>query len=337
MINIYIGISKNQVSSYEEILQLKEVKMAKNVLISNRTLESNANLWDEVIYADKSFNNQSINNVSAIYNITKKIHQYKQVVKKLKKYKYEKNTTLYFTYVEDILTNYLLYSFNKNIKGVVVEDGTLNYYPHTIHSLSKKKVFLKWILSNFYGLRFKLYKGHSSGIESKNVNKQYVRVPELSMFPNKSIKLPYPTRNIVLTNTFLIIGQEGYINQLGEKRYLKNVEDLITLIRLNSNYKNAEKIYYKPHRNGKRIDYEWIKKQFEDKELVFLDSDEPLEDLYFNKLGSSHIFSFDSSALLNIYLESNDSQKEKLNFNVLLRYNYLLEPIFKKFKFNIYK
>ncbi|MBL4642742.1 MAG: hypothetical protein JKY44_04030, partial [Flavobacteriaceae bacterium] len=190
MINIYIGISKNQVSSYEEILRLKENTASKNVLISNKTIENSSDLWDEVIYADKSFNNQSNSNVSAIYNITKKIFQYKQVVKKLKKYKHEKNTTLYFTYVEDILTNYLLYSFNKNIKGIVVEDGTLNYYPHTINSLSKKKVYLKWILSNFYGLRFKLYKGHSSGIESKNVSKQYVRVPELSMFPNKSEKLP---------------------------------------------------------------------------------------------------------------------------------------------------
>ena len=337
MINIYIGISKNQVSSYEEILRLKENTASKNVLISNKTIENSCDLWDEVIYADKSFNNQSNNDVSAIYNITKKILQYKQVVKKLKKYKHEKNTTLYFTYVEDILTNYLLYSFNKNIKGIVVEDGTLNYYPHTINSLSKKKVYLKWILSNFYGLRFKLYKGHSSGIESKNVSKQYVRVPELSMFPNKSEKLPYPKRTISFTNTFLVIGQEGYINQLGEKRYIDNLEYLVHLMKSNSNYANIETIYYKPHRHGKRINFDWFKKQFNSKEVICLESDEPLEDLYFNKLGSRYIFSFDSSALLNIYLESKDDQRDDLNFNVLLRYNYLLEPIFKKFKFNIFK
>lgn len=337
MINIYIGISKNQVSSYEEILRLKENTTSKNVLISNKTIENSRDLWDEVIYADKSFNNQSNSNVSAIYNITKKIFQYKQVVKKLKKYKHEKNATLYFTYVEDILTNYLLYSFNKNIKGIVVEDGTLNYYPHTINSLSKKKVYLKWILSNFYGLRFKLYKGHSSGIESKNVSKQYVRVPELSMFPYKSEKLPYPKRTISFTNTFLVIGQEGYINQLGEKRYIDNLEYLVHLMKSNSNYTNIETIYYKPHRHGKRINFDWFKKQFNSKEVICLESDEPLEDLYFNKLGSRYIFSFDSSALLNIYLESKEDQRDDLNFNVLLRYNYLLEPIFKKFKFNIFK
>jgi len=337
MINIYIGISKNQVSSYEEILKLDENSSSVNILISNKTIKNSSVLWDEVIYADKSFNNQSTSGVSAIYNITKKILQYKQVVKRLKKYKDKKNTTLYFTYVEDILTNYLLYSFNKNIKGIVVEDGTLNYYPHTINSLSKKKIYLKWMLSNFYGLRFKLYKGHSSGIESKNVSKQYVRVPELSMFPNKSEKLPYPKRNISFTNTFLVIGQEGYINQLGEKRYNENLKELVHLMRSDANYADIKTIYYKPHRNGKRINFLWFQKQFNSKEVIYLESDEPLEDLYFNKLGSRHIFSFDSSALLNIYLESKDDQRGNLNFNVLLKYNYLLEPIFKKFKFNIYK
>jgi hypothetical protein len=198
-------------------------------------------------------------------------------------------------------------------------------------------VTLKWILSNFYGIPFKLYKGHSSGIESENVIKQYVRVPELSMFPQKSEKLPYPKRNVSLTNTFLIIGQEAYINQLGEKRYMESLEYLIKLMKSNSNYPSIETIYYKPHRNGKRINYDWFKKQFNTKEVVCLKSDEPLEDLYFNKLGSKFIFSFDSSALLNIYLESKDHQREDLNFNVLLKYNYLLEPIFRKFKFNIYK
>ena len=110
MINIYIGISKNQVFSYEEILKLKEGLNSKNVLISNKTIENNTELWDEVIYADKSFNNQSNSGISAFYNITQKIKQYKQVILSLKKYKQEKKVTLYFTYIEDILTNYLLFS-----------------------------------------------------------------------------------------------------------------------------------------------------------------------------------------------------------------------------------
>lgn len=337
MINIYIGLSKNQISSYEEIIKGKEKTNCQDILISNKTLKNNYELWDRIIYAEKSFNNQSNGSLSELKNIILKIKQYKKIIKELNFFRKEKQVTLYFTYIEDILTNYLFFSFNKNLKGIVVEDGTLNYYPHTIKSLSPKKVFLKWGLCNLYNVRFKYYKGHSSGIEYKKVIKQYVRLPELSQFPEKSIKLNYPKRKLKITDTILIIGQEGYINQLGQERYANNLKDLAKLIQSKSCYSQLEKIYYKPHRNGKRIDFKQFKTLFSNKEVVYLESDKPLEELFFNKLGSKHIYSFDSSALLNIYLESEESVKKELNFNVLLRYNNSLEPIFKKFKFNIYK
>jgi hypothetical protein len=337
MVNIFVGLSKNQISSYEEIIKSKESSNCQNILISNKTLKNNFELWDRIIYAEQSFNNQSTSSLSELKNISFKIKQYKKIIKDLSSFRKEKKITLYFTYIEDILTNYLFFSFNKNMKGVVVEDGTLNYYPHTIKSLSSKKVFLKWLISNLFNVRFKYYKGHSSGIEYKKVIKQYVRAPELSQFPDKSVKLNYPKIKIKITDTILIIGQEGYINQFGEERYLNNLKDLAKLIQSNSRYSQLEKIYYKPHRNGKRIDLKQFKTLFFKKEVVCLESDEPLEDLFFNKLGSKYIYSFDSSALLNIYLESEDSVKKELSFNVFLRYNNLLEPIFKKFKFNIYK
>ena len=337
MINIYIGLSKNQISSYKEIIKMNKSKGSKNILISNKTIKSNFSLWDEIIFANLSFNNQSNGNLSAINNIIIKIKQYKQVIKELSVYKNEENIVLYFTYIEDILTNYLLLSFNKNMKGIVVEDGTLSYYSHTINSLSKKKIFLKWFLSNLYTIRFKLYKGHSSGIEYENVIKQYVRIPELSVFPEKSVNLPYPKRTLSVTNTILIIGQEGYINQFGDDRYTNNLIDLSKLIKSMDYYPTIDKIYYKPHRNGKRIHFENLEKQFRKNELLLLEADDCLEDLFFKKLGSKYIFSFDSSALLNIYLEALDDKKKELNFNVFLRYNYRLEPIFKKFNFNIYR
>jgi hypothetical protein len=337
MVNIYIGLSKNQIFSYEKIIRDKERINCQNILISNKTLKNNSKLWDRIIYAEQSFNNQSTSNLSELKNIVFKIKQYKKIIKDLSSLREREKITLYFTYLEDILTNYLFFSFNKNMKGVVVEDGTLNYYPHTIKSLSSKKVFLKWLISNLFNVRFKYYKGHSSGIEYKKVIKQYVRAPELCQFPDKSVKLNYPKIKLKITDTILIIGQEGYINQFGEKRYLNNLKDLVKLIQSNSCYLQLEKIYYKPHRNGKRIDSKQLETLFSNKEVVCLESDEPLEGLFFNKLGSKYIYSFDSSALLNIYLESEDSVKKELNFNVLLRYNNLLEPIFKKFKFNIYK
>ena len=337
MINIYIGLSKNQILSYEQIIRDNDGSNCQNILISNRTLKNDATLWAKVIYAKESFNNQSSSSLSELKNITEKIKQYKKIIRELKPYKKKKAITLYFTYIEDILTNYLLFSFSKNLVGVAVEDGTLNYYPHTIRFLSKKKVFFKWLISNLYNVRFKFYKGHSSGIEYDKVIQQYVRVPELSQFPQKSIKLKYPTRVVQISETLLIIGQEGYINQLGEERYHKNLADLIKLIKSKRNYNQIEKIYYKPHRNGKRIQLDFFKAFFQDKEFIYLESDEPLEDLFFNKLGSKYIYSFDSSALLNIYLEAQESVKEQLDFNVLLRYNKFLEPIFQKFKFTIHK
>jgi len=336
MINIYIGLSKNQISSYESIIEDVEQGECENILISNKTLKHNLNFWDKVIYANESFNNQPTSKFSELKNITLKIKEYKEIIKQLNIYKKEKNITLYFTYVEDILTNYLLFSFNKDIKGIVVEDGTLNYYPHTIKSLSQKKVFLKWFLSNLYNVRFRYYKGHSSGIEYKKSLKQFVRVPELSQFPDKSVKLKYPTRKLALSNTALIIGQEGYINQLGESKYNKNLKDLGALIKSKHYYPSLTKIYYKPHRHGKRIDLALLKRIFINKEIIYLASDEPLEDLFFDKLGSKYIYSFDSSALLNIYLESEDKMKKELEFHVLLRYNNLLKPIFEKFSFNIH-
>ena len=337
MINVYIGLSKNQISSYESILRDVKMTNCQNILISNRTLKNDLKLWDRVIFAKESFNNQSSGKLSGLTNIIFKIKQYKEIIKELNVYKKEKNITLYFTYVEDILTNFLLFSFNKNLKGIVVEDGTLNYYPHTIKSLSQKKVFLKWLLSNLYNVRFKFYKGHSSGIESKNVVKQYVRVPELSQFPEKSVKLKFLTRTLILTNTVLIIGQEGYITQFGENKYFNNLKDLVKLIQSNKLYDQIDKIYYKPHRHGKRINLEQLKSLFLKKEVIYLESDEPLEDLFFDKLGSKYIYSFDSSALLNIYLESEEHIKNELKFHVFLRYNDLLKPIFQKFNFNIYK
>ena len=136
MINIFIGLSKNQITSYEEILKIIGDKDSQNILIANKTLGNASALWDKVIYAQESFNNQSASKFSEISSIIAKIKQYKQLIKQLQPYKKENDITLYFTYVEDILTNYLLFSFSKNIKGIVVEDGTLNYYPHTIKSLS---------------------------------------------------------------------------------------------------------------------------------------------------------------------------------------------------------
>lgn len=336
MINIFIGLSNNQISSCELILNQNNNVNQYNILVSNKTLKINTTLWDEIIFSENSFNNQPKGMASSFLIIYNKIKQYKSIISKLEKFNKEKEITLYFSYIEEILTNYMLLSFNKNLKGIVIEDGTLNYYSHTISNIPITKRFLKWGLSNIFGIRFKLYKGHSSGIQYEHVIKQYVRLPELSLFPNKSVLLPYPIRNIPLTDSILIIGQEPYINMYGLERYNKTLNELVTLIKKNHDFNDIKKIYYKPHRHGQRIDYNGIKEVFKNRQVEILDGDDSLENVYFEELRSRHIYTFDSSALLNIFLESSEINKSKVSFNVLLRYNVLLEPIFKKFNFNIY-
>jgi len=336
MTNLFIGLSNNQISSYKSIIEKNKKKNDVNILISSSTLSIESKFWDKIIDTSNSFNNQSSSFYTSLKNIYFKIITYKKIISQLQQYKDEKEITLYFTYIEDILTNYLLLSFNKNLKGIAVEDGTLNYYHHTIKSLSKKKFFLKWFLSNFLGVRFKFYKGHSSGIEYEHVLKQYIRVPELSLFPNKSIQLPFEYTNISFNNTALIIGQEPYINVYGRELYDERLIKLIEILKSKPYFNTLTKVYYKPHRNGERIDYNKLKENFHNINLEILDEEESLEELYFEKLESKFIYAFDSSALLNIYLEIDNHSKQNISFDVLLKYNTSLKPMFKKFNFNIH-
>lgn len=337
MINIFIGLSNNQISNCESIL-LSLKGNNHNILITNKTLEFQSNLWDEIISSEITFNNQPTGLWSSLALICSKIKSYKQIVKQLRKYSTSKEITLYFSYIEDILSNHLLLSFNHHLKGVVVEDGTLNYYLHTIKNIPPKKRYMKWLLSNLMFLRYKLYEGHSSGIEYSHVEQQYVRIPELSMFSQKSKLLPFTEKEINLKNNILIIGQEPYTNMFGLETYLNALLKLIKIIKQSPDYENIKDVYYKPHRHGQRIDYKTIlSDNFQNKEVSILCSDKPLEKIYFEQIKSKNIYSFDSSALLNIFIESSEENRKNISFNTLLRFNFALEPIFKKFNFNIYK
>ncbi len=335
-INLFIGLSQNQVNAYQTLIN-KKIACGCNVLISSSSLNINHTLWNEKHLTAFSFNNNASNSANALKNIYSKILIYKDLIKKIEKYKKAKNLNIYFTYIEDILTNYLVLSFNNNSKGYAVEDGTLNYYHHTIKSLNQKKVYLKYLFANLLGIPFKLYKGHSSGIEYKHVLHQYVRLPELSMFPNKSKKLPYQNKYINATNSILIIGQEAYINQYGAKRYYKALQKLLNIISDNHQLSGIHKIYYKPHRNGSRVDYSKLKFRNTRFNPVVLDPNEPLEELFFEKLKSKFIYGFDSTALINLNLELDQKCKDQFIFHALLEYNDSLEKLFHKFNILIFK
>jgi len=331
MINVFIGLSNNQISNYE--LLLPKLRGDFNILVTENTAYNNEIGFCKIIFAEDSLKNQASGFLNSLKNIVNKIKVYKKVIIQLKEYKNVNDIRLYFTYVEDILTNYLLFSFNRKLKGIVVEDGVLNYYNHDINYLSSSKVFLKKILSDLYGVPFKKYKGHSSGIEYEHVLKQYVRAPNLSLFPEKSKRLPHLRKTVNLTNTILIVGQEPYINLFGYTAFIKEQKLLFNYIINSIEYKTVSKIYYKPHRNGKRIHNDAVFNKFLDKELVFLSAEESLEDLYFSKLGSKFIYSFDSSALMSIFLEADDDIQEKIQFKVLPKFTKQLKNVFNKLKF----
>lgn len=335
MTNLFIALSNNQISN--SCIVANELKYDINILVTSNTLNFNKEFFSKVICVDQSFNNQSSGVVESIKGIIFKIKAYKKIINQLNYLKQGKDITLYFCYIEDILTNYLLFSFNKNIKGVVIEDGTLNYYMHTIKSISKLKIYSKWVLSKLYGVPFTLYKGHSSGIEYDFVIKQYVRAPQLSMFPEKSDQLNFTKRRLEVNQTILVVGQEPYINIYGKELYLCRLKELFKIIKRAEAYKNSSKIFYKPHRHGARIEDSFISDFFKEKEVVILNSDAPLEEVYFNQLKSKYVFGFDSSVFLNIYLETCDKDRKNINFNVLLVYNKKMKPIFKRFNFNIFE
>lgn len=333
MVNIFIGISQNQINNYK--LLLPRLKNDTNILISGSSSYDGGEHFTKVYVAEKELSNTSVGKINAIKNIIEKIKSYKKIIKALAPYRETNEVTLYFTYIEDILTNYLLFSFNKKVKGIVVEDGVLNYYNHTIRSLDKKKVWLKKILSDLYGVPFTLYKGHSSGIEYEHVIKQFVREPQYSLFPEKSEKLIPPQQNPTLTDTILIIGQEAYINMYGFKKYMDSLDELLNLVKQSKEYNKVKVVYYKPHRNGPRLDKKIFREKFLEKEIVFLEAEKPLEDLFFHEIGSRWIYSFDSSALINIYLDTCVEIQKEIKFNILLRFNKQLKPIFKKLNFKI--
>lgn len=337
MINIFVGLSQNQIESFELLIKKGLVKSGTNIILTNYALKLDANLWTKKIISPITFNNNSNGILDSIKNIIIKIQEYKKLIKKLKEYSGNTSITIYFTYIEDILTNYLLLSFNKNVTGVVVEDGTLNYYNHTIKFLSKKKVGMKWLLANLLGVRFKLYSGHSSGINYDHVKYQFVRIPSLSMCKEKSRQLPFKSYDIEVNDSILVVGQEAYIHMFGMEKYLNSLSELMHIIKSNNPSKSSRKIFYKPHRHGMRIDYKILDAFFENDLVEILDGDDPLESLYFNRVKSHKIYGFDSSALVNINLEMAESTRANVEFNVLLSYNRDLEPLFKMFNFNIYK
>ncbi len=333
-INIFVGLSQNQVDNFELVIKQTGIEHEHNILLTSSSISYNPQIYKEVYQADISFDNQSGNTFQAIRNIHQKIRAYKKLIQKIKSFKSEKKIRVYFSYIEDVLSNHMVLSFNKNTRAIVVEDGILNYYMHTIHNLPRHKILLKYLISNLNGVRFKFYKGHSSGIDYAHVEKQYVRLPELSVKPEKSEKLQVPPIFIEnFSDSAIIIGKEELEGKIGSEQYYSKMNLLFDkAIELAKN-KKIKKIYYKPHRHGKRLSEEFIKTKLQSIPYEILNASAPLENLFFNQLRSKYIIGFNSSAIINIKIQLKNANE--LKTYVFMEKDDILRNLFKKLNSNI--
>lgn len=337
MTNIFVALSTHHVDYCENIVV--QHKNYNNVIITDKRFNLKKELFNEVVYFKEGIFNRSNTFFSKLQAIVKKAKIYRDVKKQIKHLKIEQEITLYYSSLEDILSNHLLFNFHTNIKAVAIEDGVLNYYEHSLNDVSCVNFLIKKLIALLFNLKMESYKGHTSGIDYDKVKYQLVREPKYSVRPEKSKKLTVPKRNISsINNSILIIGQEPYGNLFSLSKYKSSLEKLVEelkkdLVRLNL----STIIYYKPHRHGPRVDDFFLNKIFFGLNFVLLDDERSIEEIYFNDLKSSRLYTFDSSAVFSIYSELPENLKDKINVTVMPFYKNVLNTLFTMLKFKILK
>lgn len=334
MNNIFIALSTHHVKYCEKIAQ--QQRKSTNILITSRDFEVDKTVFDRLIYLKSTAYNQSDSSIAKIKTIIKKASAYKDVVMQLNDVRNNAQIRLYFSSLEDMLSNHMLFYFSKNLEGVVIEDGVLNYYTHTLKDVSKFNFLVKRLIAFAYGIKIKAYVGHTSGIDYDRVKYQLVRQPDFAIKPEKSRHLPLEKRKITeLSNHNLIVGQESYGSMFGSDVYFSKLKKLLSNAIASDSYEATQLIYYKPHRHGPRINFEALKQDFKGHNLIYIDDETSMEDLFFNKIKCRNLFTFDSSAVFSIYSEAPEQFKDQINITVMPFYKSVLNPLFKELNFTI--
>jgi len=333
MKNLFVALGQHHVQNFENLIDNNLVEEGERILLAGSGLIYNSIKWNRVIMAEQSFNNNAESAFSQIAAINSKIRSYKKMLGKISSLKNEQ-ITLYASYIEDVLTNYLFFSFGKNVQAVIVEDGTLNYYDHSLRNISRLKFLLKQTISQAHGIPFKKYNGHSSGAEYKNVKAQFLTLPKHAYITKNANQLPLDKISIRnYTNSLYIIGQESYGTILGQKFFENALKQFLERLKNQAFYNEIDTVYYKPHRNGKQLDKVFFEAIFSEKEVVFLITEQTSETIYFEKLHSRYVAGFDSSTLINLYSKIQGQEKEKVSFFVNPLKNDELVPLFKSLEF----
>ena len=303
--SLFIAIAPNHISNFENIIRVNK-NVNSPVLLNPGNFNYNDKIWKEVINGDLDLKYRESNSFKKIIYQIKKILGYKFFLKKFYKHislhcKYD----FYYCNLDDILSNHI-FNFLQNKKltsnNYAVEDGILNYYYPIIENskLTSKRIFCK----NILGINFTPIDIHPTAIHSKDVKAQYVRLPENSICPEKSINLPFkqieykPIENVVL-----IIGQDIMHNSPeGPDYYKERVKVLFGLILKDLDL--GAKVVYKPHRNGDYTIAEGILKSTFKNFEMFQDVT-PIEECI-SKIKPKKIYSFESSAMLNLKIAFNE-------------------------------
>lgn len=297
--SLFIAISPSHILNFEELIKC-ELHAGKAILINPGDFHFDSHKWDIVVCGGLDLIYKYSSPMKKIWFQLKKLILYKKYVTSVyTKIDVRADYDFYYCNLEDVLTNHLYQELIKNHynKFIVVEDGVLNYY-HPVQNLKLLK--RKKLLSTIFGLNFKIYMGHPTNIESKEVAMQYVRLPTKAISPSKSFTLPY--KNIeyqAKEQVLLVIGQDIMHNTtLGEEYYIQRVEKLfLSILELEGENK---KVIYKPHRNG-NIDLakKALSKIFPNSEVLM--DITPIEELV-ELIAPGAIYSFESSAMLNLKL-----------------------------------
>lgn len=316
MIEIYLAITQKQVLNFETLISDSDIMVESNtykLLIRDGSFNYNRELWDEVITSEILLQYKSNSRVDNFVYMCKKIKAYKTIIKQLKKHNNSKEIRVFVCYIEDVLSNFLFFNFKAEF--IVVEDGILNYYNHTYSNVNKLRFMLKKVIAILYGIPFKRYKGHSSGVEYNKVIKQFLTFPQAAFIPQKACQLPIKKKSITEINKGLfLIGQETYLELLTRDQYKHNFYKLLNSIHCEIQEKGIKKVFYKPRYKIIPFEKKALISVFGKENLTIIFSELSSEEFYFKHLNCSHIASFNSSTSINIYAQLLDYQKKNITF-----------------------
>lgn len=296
--SVFIAIAPNHILNFENMIS-NYVTIKNTLLLNPGNFGYDKTIWSEVINGSLDLKYTESSTVNKLRYQIKKLLGYKAFIKKIKEHltsDYDYN--YYYCNLDDVLSNYIFHQLNNKAKvtSYAVEDGILNYYYPTINisKLKSKRLFCRSVL----GIDFVPEEKHPTRIHSNSVRSQYVRIPESSVCPEKSVQLPFSKIHYeAIDDVVLIIGQDIMHNSKeGALYYKQRLKTLFTHIQ--KDVTDKTRIIYKPHRNG---DYgiadEALNKMFQNVEL-FMDIT-PIEECI-TRIKPSKIYSFESSAILNL-------------------------------------